>query len=1348
MPTDFVHLHVHSDYSLLDGAASVENLAAKAASLGMKHLAITDHGNMFGVLKFANACQGDADHPLPKGRAVVHPIIGSEFYMAPGSRHERKGGENGNKYYHLVLLSTCAEGYRNLMKLSSLSYTEGFYYKPRIDKETLTQFHHGLICLSACLAGEIPSLIMDGQIKEAEKTARWFASLMGEDNFYLELQDHGIEAQKQVNPIIADIARHTGIPLVATNDIHYLEREDAIAQDLLLCIGTQAKRNDEKRMRFEGSEFYFKTGDEMAALFPEYPEAIANTVRIAERCNTEIPHVVTKDLPRYLPDFEIPAGFADANEYLRQQTMNGLEKRYPKEKAADAGGMSSSANGIDGSVDGIDSGAQSWKLILERAEYELNTIISMNFTGYFLIVADFINWAKENGIPVGPGRGSGAGSIVAYALRITNIDPLKYNLLFERFLNPDRISMPDFDVDFANEGRERVIKYVTERYGQNRVGQIITFGTLKAKAAIKDVARALDISLDETNMITKLIPEDPKMNLKKAFEQEPRLKELEQEPKYQELFAMARKLEGKNRNSSFHAAGIVIGKTDLTDYVPLYKDKTGAVASQYTMDLIEPQGLVKMDFLGLKTLDIIKHTEELIRRRGGEYAAFDIEKISEGGMPDADAAFKMLGEGKSFGVFQFESEGMQKVLKDAQPVSIAELTALNALYRPGPMDNIPQFIASKWGRQPIVYPDPCLEDVLKETYGVIVYQEQVMKAAQIIAGYSLGQADLLRRAMGKKKREIIDKEKTPFLAGAVKQGFSEETAGRIYEILVPFADYGFNKSHAAAYSVVAYQTAWLKANFPAEFMAANMTNEISSVDKLPMYIDEARKMGIPIDPPDINRSDRLFTVVAGRIVYGFSGIKGLGDASAEEIVTCRKDGPYKNFTDFLSRVNIKTVGKKVIELLILTGAFDNFEQSREVLQGNLERAVDYAQNIKDDKQFGQTSLFGEAGEQEYPDFEFKPFPEASREDRLKIEKDLIGFYFSGHPLDDYKEEWERFVKLDLSAADNAPEQEYTLIGILSGLKPYTNKSGKVMAFGSLADYRGEIDLVFFERTWETYRDRVNEGDFIALKGKLDRQRGKPGMRVDSILPPDQLKIKKNLLEYCSSEGGQFLWSGAENSAADLKPLDNYKEAWERFATLNLSKPEEGVEGGEYTLIGILTRLNPIIAKKNNKPMAFGSLADYRGAIDMVFFPSTWEICRDNVEENRCIAVKGKLDKSRDKLSFQVSSVLEIGKLRRKAAKISDEMADRDETPPAVPPSPAYGEVHIRLEQSAAEKDESIFPLRDYLCGNSGPCSVYIHLPLPEGETVIRTTSQIGARVDTEYIDALTHCAGVAKVWLA
>jgi DNA polymerase-3 subunit alpha len=862
-----------------------------------------------------------------------------------------------------------------------------------------------------------------------------------------------------------------------------------------------------------------------------------------------------------LPAFEIPPGYADEGAYLRALTLRGLEERYPRETP------------------------ERTQAIRERAEYELGVIINMGFTGYFLIVADFINWAKKQGIPVGPGRGSGAGSIVAYAVNITDIDPLKYQLLFERFLNPERVSMPDFDVDFCYERRGEVIDYVTEKYGKERVGQIITFGTLKARAVIKDVARALDISLDEANMIAKLVPEDPKMTLAKAFQQESRLGELEKQEKYRELFAIARRLEGKNRHNSFHAAGIVIGRTDLTDYVPLYRDpKTGIVASQFTMDKLEDCGLVKIDFLGLKTLTLIKNTEHLIRKRGGEFAGFTITTISE----NDPATFKMLGEGRSAGVFQFESDGMQSVLKQAKPGKIEDLIALNALYRPGPMDNITQFVDSKSGRNPVKYPDPCLEDILKETYGVIVYQEQVMQVAQTIAGYTLGQADILRRAMGKKKMEVMEKEKAKFIAGAKVRGFKESDAGRIFDILVPFAGYGFNKSHAAAYSLLAYQTAYLKANFPVEFMAANLTNEISSVDKLPEYIDEARRMGIPIDPPDINRSEGLFSAVEGRIVYGFLGIKGLGDASAEEIVRCRGDGPYRSFTDFLSRVDIKTVGKKVIELLIKTGAFDGFGMTRATLLENLERAVDWAQNIKDDKKFGQTSLFEDTGETVYPDFVFnEAAEELDRPEQLRIEKELIGFYFSGHPMDAYKTAWQRLVTINLAHPEpSMAGRDAILVGIIKSQRPHQDKRGKWMGYATLADYNGEIDMVFFSNVWEKLRDAIVVDRVVALRGKL------------------------------------------------------------------------------------------------------------------------------------------KIDPGRDRPSFIVDSLVDLDKLPENAAQ----------------------EVHIRLDMAAAGREEDLYPLRDFLGESSGSCPVYIHVPAPGGEAVIRAAPRIAA--DAAYLDALTQCEGVADAWRA
>jgi DNA polymerase-3 subunit alpha len=1203
--TDFVHLHVHSDYSLLDGAAPVEALAERARALGMQHLAITDHGNMFGVLQFAAACLGDEDHPVEP----VHPIIGCEAYMAPGSRFEKRGSENENHYYHLVLLAASREGYYNLVKLSSYAYTEGFYHKPRIDEELLVKYHRGLICLSACIAGEIPSLILRGKLEEAEKRALRFREIFGEDNFYLEIQDHSLPGEKQVLPVMIDLSRRTGIPLVATNDVHFVDREDWAAQDILLCISTNKKRSEAKRLRYTGQE-YFKTGDEMAALFPGCPEAISNTVKIARRCVTELPRVDMKELPRYLPDFEIPPGFAGAEAYLRHLTMEGLPRRYPDMPAK----------------------------VRDQAEYELNVITGMNFTGYFLIVADFINWAKERGISVGPGRGSGAGSVVAYALRITDIDPFQYGLLFERFLNPERISMPDFDVDFCNERREEVIQYVTGKYGKERVGQIITFGTLGARQVIKDVARALEISLDESNMIANLIPRDPKITLEKAFEAEPQLRELEKNPKYQELFPLARKLEGKKRHASIHAAGVVIGKSELTDYVPLYRDpKTGGVATQFTMGFLESQGLVKMDFLGLKTLDLIKNTEDIIRRRGGDFAAYSVEGADE----RDPVTYKMLEAENNEGVFQFERDWWKDILKRAKPASIEELTALTSLGRPGPMDYIPQYIDCKWGRRPIEYPDPCLEDILKETYGVIIYQEQVMQVAQRIAGYTMGQADILRRAMGKKKREIIEKEKKPFIAGAVRQGFSEADAGRIYDILAPFAGYGFNKSHAAAYSVLSFRTAYLKAHFPAEFMAANLSNEISSTDKekLPEYIAVSRKMGIPIDPPDINYSQRLFSVHQGHIVYGLKAIKGIGDRPAEEIVARRGDGPYRDFIDFLTRVDIKAVGKAVIKLLIETGAFDGFGMSRECLEGNLEAAVAYVQNIKDDKKAGMT-LFGGSGEKEYPDFVFKEFPAKTREERLEIEKEFLGYYVSGHPMDAHRETWQYAADLDLARAGDAPEGNYTLVGIIKTLRIHHDKKGNEMAFGTLQDYRGEIDLVFFSKTWKDCKDRILQNEIAALKGKLDRSRSKISFQVSGA--PDIGKLAKT----------------AARTQADS------------------GKTPPGV-------------------------------------------PPEW------------------------KTPGQETAAVKAADMTAEAVTAAGAVMTAEAVTAAEEQTPSYREVHIRLAARAAEQEETLYPLRDYLAENPGPCSVYIHVPVSGGETVIRTAAQFAGAAD---LDGLGRCAAVAEVW--
>jgi DNA polymerase-3 subunit alpha len=1354
---DFVHLHVHTDFSLLDGAASCKQLADKARELGMKSLAITDHGNMFGVLKFRDACLYDKDHNLLPLEQQIRPIIGCEFYVSETDRFERSSmkrntdetneGADGRPY-HLILLAETDEGYRNLMTLSSLAYIEGFYSKPRIDNELLQKYHGGLICLSACIAGEIPRFILKGRPAEAEKRALWFRDLFGPDNFFLEIQYHGIKAQSDSNAVIIEIAKKNGIGLVLTNDVHYLNKEDNIAQDILVCIGTQKKRNEEKRMKFDGSEFYFKTADEMAALFPELPEAVSNTVKIAERCNCVIPFVPTKDLVNYLPEFEVPAGYSGMDEYIRALTMDGLKKRYGEASPE----------------------------ILERAEFELKTIVGMGFTGYFLIVSDFINWAKEHDIPVGPGRGSGAGSIVAYALRITDIDPLKYNLLFERFLNPERISMPDFDVDFCRDRRQEVIEYVTQKYGKERVGQIITFGTLKAKNAIKDVARVLDISIDESNLISKLVPEGPKVTLKSAFEDEPKLRDLEKDnPRYAELFAIARKLEGKNRNPGLHAAGIVIGKKPLINYVPLYYDnKSGGIATQWTMDLIEACGLVKMDFLGLATLTVIKNAVDVIRKRGPDYAQFCIENIPE----NDPETFRLFCEGRTSSVFQFESDGMQNILKQARPGKIEDLIALNALYRPGPMDNIPQFIKSKNGEQEVAYPDPCLEDVLKETYGVIVYQEQVMQVAQRIAGYSLGEADILRRAMGKKKMDAMRQEMAKFRKGAVERGFTEKKADEIFQHLAPFAGYGFNKSHAAAYSVIAYQTAYLKANFPHEFMAATLTNVLNDPDKLAKYIDEVRDMGMSIKPPDINHSEKLFTVVDGSIVYGFLGIKGVGEGPSEAIIEGRKGGPYKDFMDFLDRVDIKAVSKKVIELLAQTGAFDCFGVSRATLFGNVEKAVDYSLKKKNEKETGQNSLFGDTNEKEYADFVFTPQPEWTREEKLQMEKDLIGFYFSGHPMDDYKERWQKLVKLNLAKPEEAVcGKTYLLLGQLRDVKKHTSKGGAAMGFAALSDYNGQIDLTFFSSVWAQCENLLENDKIVCVKGKYDDKRGKPGIIADSVYAP-----------------------GDVDDAED--PLSKYENLWKQKVSVNLAEID-GISGQEEcTLIGEITSIRPFQIKSGKNAgqwMAFGSLRDFNGEIDLTFFSAAWEKHQNKIEEKRIAAVKGKVDRWNGKTSFKVSGVLSLDRLERSleveedgppavcppekavgavsgcsggpppapAQEPSAESPDSFTAPvfdaPSPPPSPAAPlvgtpafvapekpsepqkkEVHIRLQKNMAGVDDGLILLRDALSKNKGMCPVFIHIPTTGEEAVMRASVELNT--DAAAAAAFRDIFPVADVW--
>jgi len=1118
----YVPLHCHTDFSLLDGAASVEKFVGKAKALGFPALAITDHGNLFGALKFWKECK----------KQGIKPIIGCEVYVAPGSRFEKVRNEEDNRYYHLVLLARNDVGYRNLVVLSSLGYTEGFYYKPRVDWELIQKYHEGLICTSACLGGEIPQLIINGRLDQARQRILEYKELFGEGGYWLELQNHGIEEETVVNPALIAFSRELGAPLIATNDSHYVDRDDADAQDTLICIGTGKKKNDVKRLTFGAGEFYVKSYDEMAALFPEAPEALENTLKVAELCSMEM------NLPGpLLPEFEVPDGFMDRSEQLLGGDLKRLETKFPHGGTADAKQNAAWARlhepvtlyFVWQANDGLRKRyAEITPDIYERLDYELSIIIAMDFVGYFLIVADFINWAKDHDIPVGPGRGSGAGSIVAYSQRITDIDPLKYTLLFERFLNPERVSMPDFDVDFCMDRRGEVVDYVTRKYGEDKVGQIITFGTLKPKAVLKDVARVLDIGFTEANTLSSLVPDDLKVSLKKLLKDplDPEYVEkgwqenhdklmayAQQGVLYQNLFDTAVRLEGLSRHSSTHAAGVVIGKTRLTDYVPLYKDpKTGQITTQFTMDQLEECGLVKMDFLGLATLTLIRNTLKLIAKRGIH--------ITEAEIPDTDEkTFQMLSEGKSASVFQFESTGMQKVLKQARPNSIEDLIALNALYRPGPMEQIPNFIEGKHNPNRIQWLHENLKDILKDTYGVIVYQEQVMDVARRVAGYSLGGADILRRAMGKKKKEEMDKQEVQFLDGAEKNGYPRDEAKRIFDYLVPFAGYGFNKSHAAAYSVLAYQTAWLKANYPAEYMAANLTNEMDSQEKMGEYMAEARAMGLEILPPHVNTSERLFTVVDGKIVYGLQGVKNIGEGAVEEILRARAEGgPFTSFTDFLERVDLRTVNKRVFETGIQCGVFDGLGYNRMTLFNNLDKAVEWAQKRKDERASGQGGLFDDTGEAEAP-LDIVAFEEWPQKELLNFEKLNLGLFVSGHPLDAIREQWRQTVTVDLAAPRKTQEDGTDqIMGLVTGIKTIITKKGDKMAWATLEDFNGAVELVFFPRTLkqvETVLDAegqpvLAEEAILGFKGKVEISDDKAKFIVNEVVPPQGLATVRAL----------------------------------------------------------------------------------------------------------------------------------------------------------------------------------------------------------------------------------------------
>ncbi len=1068
---DFVHLHLHTEYSLLDGAISVDNLVRKAAELKMPAVAVTDHGNLFSAIDFYQKAL----------KAGVKPIVGCEIYVAPGSRFEKSlpAGRNDEEFYHLILLARNRQGYKNLLKLVSAAYLEGFYYKPRIDKELLRQHSEGLIGLSACLGGEVPSLLLQNRYDDAKRTAQDFQAILGRENFYLELQDNGIPEQEQVNRELIRLSKDTGIPVVATNDCHYLDMEDHKAHDALLCIQTGKTVKDTNRMRFSSETFYMKTPEEMKKAFSYIPEAVANTVAIAERCNLEL------ELGKYhLPRFPVPDG-STLESYMAGLAREGLEERFTEIEAVRGTGS-------------IDRDAYR-----KRLESEIQMIEKMGFSGYFLIVWDFIRYAKDHVIPVGPGRGSAAGSLVAYSLRITDLDPIPYNLLFERFLNPERISMPDIDVDFCQDRRDEVIKYVTQKYGQDHVTQIITYGTMMAKGVIRDVGRVLDIPYAEVDKVAKLVPNKLNISLKEAMEQEPKLKELaKKEPRMAELMEIALGLEGQVRHASKHAAGVVISQEPLNEYVPLFKTPKDEVTTQYDMKAVEKIGLVKFDFLGLRNLTVIRKAEDLINQRLQKAPLEHADAFSVGRLRlDDPKVYELLGRGDNAGIFQVESAGMRDILIKMKPQTFEDLIAILALYRPGPLNSgmVDDFIKRKKGLTKIVYDLPELEPILKDTYGVIVYQEQVMQIARTLAGYSLGGADLLRRAMGKKDPEVMKKEKVPFLEGAKKQKVDPKKAEAIFDLMAQFAEYGFNKSHSAAYALVTYQTAYLKAHFPVEYMAALLTSEVENTDKVVKYIYEARQMGIEILPPDVNESRWDFTVVdaherdtvepgstIGSVRFGLAAVKNVGYSAIEAIIEAREaKGSFMSLADFCRKVDQRRVNRRVIEALIKCGSFDFSGAKRAQMMDAIDLMMDQAARHQEQEAVGQFSIFDSLGDAKDP--ALPNVPEWKESQLLAFEKESVGFYISGHPLAAYEADIKRYVTSTTETLDQfADGKEVIVCGIIAGLKQKLTKKNEKMAIMNLEDLSGAVEVIVFPDLYRTSQLQLATDAPLIVRGALDK----------------------------------------------------------------------------------------------------------------------------------------------------------------------------------------------------------------------------------------------------------------------
>ena len=1052
---DFVHLHVHSEYSLLDGMSRIKDLPVRAKELGMKAIALTDHGVMYGAVDFYKECK----------KNDIKPIIGCEVYVAPHSRFDKEAGRD-NGYNHLILLAKNKTGYQNLSKLVSLSFVEGFYYKPRIDLEILEKYSEGLICLSACLAGSLSQAIIQGNMEKAEEIALWHKRVF-KDYYYIEIQHNGLRQQIMINQKLIQLARKLDIPLVATNDAHYLKKEDSYFHEVLLCIQTGKRMSDEDRMRFETQEFYIKSPEEMADYFSEFPDAIENTVKIAEKCNYDFEFGVTK-----LPNYDVPEEYATHLDYFKDLCYKGIKNRYGEKPAEE---------------------------VMSRLEYEISVIDKMGYVDYFLIVWDYINYAKSVGIPVGPGRGSGAGSIAAYAIGITDIDPLKYGLLFERFLNPERVSMPDFDVDFCYERRGEVIEYVERKYGKDHVSQIITFGTMAARMVIRDVGRVLDYPYSETDKLAKMIPMEVHITIPKALEQNREFKELyESNPSVKQLIDIAIKLEGLPRQASTHACGIVITKDPVDTYVPLYVND-GNISTQYTMNLLEELGLLKMDFLGLRTLTVISDTEKLVKQNRG----IDVEYDKEMNDPKV---YKLWANGESIGIFQFESQGMTNFMKELKPDCLEDIIAGVSLYRPGPMDQIPRYIKGKQNPGHNEYTHPALEPILNVTYGCMVYQEQVMQIVRELAGYSLGRADLVRRAMGKKKLDVMAKEREYFIngqvdengnvlvPGCVRNGIDKESANKIFDEMAEFAKYAFNKSHAAAYSVVSYRTAYLKTYYPEEFMAATLNSFLGNLDKVPIYIYECKRLNIGILKPDINKSFTKFTVQDKKIRFGLGSIKNVGISAIETVISEReKNGEFKSFTDFCERIQSGTVNRKCIECLIKAGCFDEMNQTRATLLASYERILDTINNQGRNSMANQVTMFDLVQPEETVKYQYTVLKELDERELLAQEKEMIGIYISGHPLEKIKEAIQRQTNInsiqikDLNgenAGNFKDGQNVKYAGTITSVKKKYTKRNTIMAFVTVEDLYGSAEIVVFDSVFSRCDNILVEENIVIVEGRL------------------------------------------------------------------------------------------------------------------------------------------------------------------------------------------------------------------------------------------------------------------------